>query len=117
MSSCCEIVVLTADEQILISEPVSELVTVTGPDGLIEVIDSEIEIVALLSSELVVIDESVGPQGPPGPPGPPGEAVREIYIQAVAPMPTPAYDHIWIETGVGPQSDGFRLRFWDAESP
>lgn len=67
-SSCCETVVVSDDDTVLVSTVVGVLTTVVENDVLI-VVDSSIDVAVITQSEVVIVDESVGPQGPPGPPG------------------------------------------------
>lgn len=71
MTECCEVVVITEDDLVLIEQTIGDIVIVEN-DGEILVNDTDIEIVILEGSDIVVVDDSVGPQGPQGPPGPAG---------------------------------------------
>lgn len=65
---CCEIVVVSDQDVITVSEVTSDLVILRENDLLV-VVDSDIDVVIVDRSDIVIVDDSVGPAGPPGPAG------------------------------------------------
>lgn len=91
MSDCCEIVVLTSDDIVVVEDVVSDLIVIET-NGEIMVLDSDIDVVVLEGSDIVVVDDSVGPPGPPGPPGPGGGIVTALAAENITAYKVVAMD-------------------------